>query len=142
MRLFVPYRRATLLMPSGPANDPERKHLFIVLTDPVIVTGYPVRHSLLVGISTVQTGMPHDPACLLHAGDHPFIRHRSYVNYRFAKILASQSLVNGVRTGVLVPKELLDGAIFARVCRGLLDSRFSAPRIVGFYNAARAATGG
>jgi hypothetical protein len=35
MTLFVPFKRATLLVPSGPANDPDRKHLFVLLTDPV-----------------------------------------------------------------------------------------------------------
>ena len=35
MSLFVPFKWATLLIQSGPTNDPERKHLFVLLTDPV-----------------------------------------------------------------------------------------------------------
>lgn len=34
MSLFLPLKRATLLIPSGPQGDPHRKHLFILLTDP------------------------------------------------------------------------------------------------------------
>jgi hypothetical protein len=138
MKLFVPYRRATLLIPSGPAHDPERKHLFIVLTDPAQVAGFDAKHSLLVGVSSVQADIPHDPACILHAGDHSFIRHRSFVQYAYSRILPSQGIFNGVKKGILVPKELLDDALFAHVCKGLFESRFTAPKMVSFYQAAEA----
>ena len=92
MKLFVPYRRATLLVPSGPAHDSDQKHLFIVLTDPAQVLGYDEKHSLLVGVSTIHQSVAHDPACELFAGDHPFIRHKSYVYYAEARIEASQNL--------------------------------------------------
>ncbi len=138
MSLFVPYRRATLLIPSGPAHDPDRKHLFIVLTDPAEVLEYTEKHSLLVGVGTVQPGLPHDPTCLLHAGDHEFIRHRSYVHYARALIEPSQSILNGVKKGLLVPKDMLVEDIFARVCKGLVESRFTPPKIMSFYEAAEA----
>jgi hypothetical protein len=135
VKLFVPYRRATLLVPSGPADDPDQKHLFIVLTDPAQVLDYGAKHSLLVGVSTIYEGIPHDPACELHAGDHTFIRHKSYVYYAGAQVEASQKLVNGVKRGVLSPKGMLGEEIFARVCHGLTQSRFTAPKILAFYKA-------
>jgi len=125
MSLFVPYRRATLLIPSGPAHDPDRKHLFIVLTDPAQVLEYTEKQSLLVGVTTVQADLPHDPACLLHAGDHEFIRHKSFVHYAKALIHSSQTILNGVKKGLLVPKDMLVEEIFARVCKGLVESRFT-----------------
>lgn len=139
MSLFVPYRRATLLVPSGPAHDPERKHLFIVLTDPAEVLDLPGKHSLLVGVATIYPDVPHDPACELHAGDHEFIRHKSYVTYAQARIEPSQKLVTGVKRGDLVAKAMLAETIFARVCKGLNDSRFTAPRVLAFYRAAEKA---
>ena len=135
MKLFVPYRRATLLYPSGPAHDPERNHLFIVLTDPAEVLDLSGRHSLLVSVSTIHPSVPHDPACQLHMGDHEFIKHRSYVIYAEARIELAQKLVNGVKEGILVPKGMLAEDIFARVCHGLAQSRFTAPRIRAFYKA-------
>lgn len=33
MSVFLPLRRATLLVPSGPQSDVDRKHLFILLTN-------------------------------------------------------------------------------------------------------------
>jgi len=139
MKLFVPYRRATLLVPSGPAHDPERRHLFIILTDPAEVLDYAGKHSLLVGVVSIYPNVPHDPACELHAGNHEFIRHRSYVAYAQARIELSQKLVNGVKKGVLVPKAMLAQEIFARVCKGLVESRFTTPRILAFYRAAQEA---
>ena len=85
MSLFLPLKRATLLIPSGPQGDQDRKHLFILLTDP---------HAdqagkncvLMVSLSTVRPGMPHDPTCILYAGDHPFVKHESYVVYQKARL--------------------------------------------------------
>jgi hypothetical protein len=139
VRLFVPYRRATLLIPSGTVHDSERKHLFIVVTDPAQVLEYSEKQSLLVCVTTLQSNVPHDPACILYAGDHPFIRHKSFVYYAEARIEVSQKLINGIKQGVLVSKEMLAEDIFARVCKGLVDSRFTAPRIRSFYEAVDAA---
>lgn len=56
MSLFLPLKRATLLIPSGPESDKDRKHLFILLNDP---------HDdesgkacvLMVSLSTVRQGV-------------------------------------------------------------------------------------
>jgi len=139
MSLFVAFRRATLLIPTGAAHDPDRKHLFIVLTDPAQVLDFDEKHSLLVGVYSINPELPHDPACVLHAGDHAFIRHKSFVHYAQARIEPSQSIVNGVKKGLLVPRAMLVEEIFARVCKGLVESRFTPPRILSFYEAAEAA---
>lgn len=131
-----------MLVPSGARHDSERKHLFVVLTDPAEVLEYSGKHSLLVGIGSVHSDIPHDPACELYAGDHEFIRHKSYVTYAQARIEPSQKLVNGVKRGDLVPKAMLAEEIYARVCKGLAESRFTAPRILTFYQAAEKARKG
>lgn len=133
--LFVPYRRAMLLVPSGPAHDPHQKHLFILLTDPAQVLDYKGRHSLLVGVTTVHGDIPHDSACDLHSGDHPFIRNRSCVFYAQARIEASQKLIYGVKRGVFSPQGMLAEDIFARVCHGLTQSPSSTPKVLAFYQA-------
>lgn len=56
MSLFLPLRRATLLVPSGPDNDPDRKHLFVLLTDPVDdATG--VKSVLMVSLFSIKKGL-------------------------------------------------------------------------------------
>ena len=134
--LFVPYRRAALLVPSGPAHDPNQKHLFILLTDPAQVLDYEDKHSLLVGVTTIHAAIPHDPACELHPGDHPFIRHRSCVFYAQARIEISQKLIDGVKRGIFAPQGMLVEDLFARVCHGLTLSRSTTPKVLAFYEAA------
>lgn len=141
MKLFLPFRRATLLVPSGPAHNPGQKHLFIVLTDPAAVLDYDQKHSLLVGVSSVHTGIPHDPACEFHAGDHPFIRHESYADYARARIEPSRKIIDGVKKGVFSAHALLDETLFAHVCRGIAQSRFAAPKVVSFFEAVQKAMG-
>lgn len=135
MSLFVPFRRATLLVPSGPQQNPNQKHLFILLTDPVS-NGVDGKDVLLVGISSVKPDIPHDPTCLLYPGDHSFIVRKIYVNYRMARIEDAQKLISGVKQNLFTPKETLVGEIFARVCYGLSESRHTTPRVLEFYRAA------
>lgn len=132
--MFFVARRATLLIPSGPADDPDRKHLFIVLTDP---TGAE-REVLLVSISSAAAGRPSDPACLLYAGDHPFIRHDSFISYRSLRVEPEDRILRGLTNGELVAHDSLESALFARVCYGLETSRYVAPKFRTFYETATA----
>ncbi|WP_089725378.1 hypothetical protein [Candidatus Thiosymbion oneisti] len=129
MKLFLPVRRATLLIPSGPVQDPTRKHLFILLTDPRPDD----RLTLLVSISSVNPRIHHDGTCLLFVGDHTFIKRDSYVNFAQARIESVDKLEAGVREGILVPQGTIKGDVFARICRGLMESRFTPQKAKRFY---------
>ncbi|MEK6664015.1 MAG: hypothetical protein AABY73_09150 [Pseudomonadota bacterium] len=131
--LFWPVKRATLLIPSGPDHDPDRKHFFILLTDPIAVPDIAAKQVLLVGIATRNPNFQHDPTCILYPGDHPFINRESYVNYRLARIEDADKLAAGVKNGIFVPQGTIDTAIFARVCQGLLNSRHTTPKVLRFY---------
>ena len=122
MKLFMPLCRAAMLIPSGPESDPDRKHLFILMTDPVTQEEV----VLIVSVSTAKDGIYHDPACLLFKGDHSFIRHKSYV-------LPANDLLRGFNAGKFEAKEAMDTAIFARICAGLIDSRHTPPKIKTWY---------
>ena len=132
MSLFLPLKRATLLIPSGPESDKDRKHLFILLNDP---------HDdesgkscvLMVSLSTVRQGVPHDPACILYAGDHAFVKNDSYVVYQKARIEEADKVLRGVKSGQLVPQAPMNGAVFARICKGLEESRLTPTRVLNFY---------
>lgn len=132
MSVFLPLRRATLLIPSGPAADPDRKHLFILLTDPC--SDEAGRNCvLMVSLSSIKSGLHHDPACILYAGDHPFIKKTSFVVYGKARLEIVDKVLNGVKRGLLVPQEPMDGAVFARICKGLEESRHMSPKLRAFY---------
>jgi hypothetical protein len=132
--LWLPFRRATLLVPSGPEHDVDRKHLFIVLTDPVDQAGG--RSVLMVSLSTLYPDLPHDPTCRLYPGDHPFVTRESYVFYARARIEAADKLLRGVKSRQLIPKDPIESGIFARMCQGLEDSRFTPLKILHFYRQA------
>jgi len=136
MSLFLPFQRATLLIPSGPEEDKERKHLFILLTNPYPHPESNIKSVLLVSISTLKPNLPHDPACKLYTGDHPFIKADSFVLYRLARIETTDKLIKGVSEGIFYYKETLNEEIFARVAHGLIESRFTTPAILKFYNSA------
>lgn len=126
--IFIPIRRATVLYPSGPTNDPDRLHLAIIMTDPD-ESG----EVILVTVSSIRDGIPHDDACILNPGDHGFIRRPSYVEYRFAQFVEAEKLNNGVRSGAMQAMDMLDEQVFKRVSEGLLQSLHTAPLIKSMF---------
>lgn len=135
MRLFLPLKRATLLVPSGPGSDPDRKHLFILLTDPAN-DGSGVKAVLMVSLSSIKQGLPYDASCILYPGDHPFVKRESFVVYQKARIEVADKVLRGVKDGKLVPQDPMDSALFARICKGLEDSLLTPPKLLRFYLAA------
>lgn len=135
MSLFLPLRRATLLIPSGPAGEEERKHLFVLLTDPYV--GSASKASvLMVSLSSIKVGVPYDPSCILSVGDHAFVRHDSYVAYQRARLEEVDKLLRGVKNGQLLPHAPMNSAVFARICRGLELSRHTSVKLLNFYREA------
>ena len=105
MTVFQPVRRATLLIPTGPVHDLDRKHLFIILTDSIADPLNGGKDSvLLTSLSTLDTALPYDPTCILHPGDHPFVTRDSYVKYYSSRIQETSKINNGVATGEFVAK--------------------------------------
>ena len=132
MSLFLPLKRATLLIPSGPDNDLDRKHLFILLTDPQD-DGSGTKEVLLVSLSTIRANIPHDATCVLYPGDHPFVKHESFVVYQRSRIEDANKVLKGVKDGKLIPQDPMDSSVFARICQGLENSRLTPARILKFY---------
>ena len=106
------------------------------MTNPDAMDGSDIELVLLVSIASVKEKLPLDATCLLYQGDHPFIKQKSYVNYHRARIEPVSVLQNGARAGTFAPAGMLDTEVFARVCKGLLESRFTAPKFLRFYASA------
>lgn len=133
--MFLPYPGATLLIPSGPEHDPDRMHLFVVLTNPFDDRGDGVQRVLLVSLSTVHDHKNHDPACVLEAGEHRFVKHESFVVYRKARIEEANKLTEGVRKNIFQPNERVNDEILLKIRQGLESSEHTTPRILKFYEA-------
>lgn len=112
---------STLLIPSGPQSG--QMHLFALMLNPLVADGHgPKPHVLLACVTSITAG-PHDTACLLSAGEHPFIVHDSYVDYRFTRFDAVEHVQNCVRNGVFVPREPCTEALRLKILQGALASR-------------------
>lgn len=113
---------ATLLMPSGPQGD----HLHVVLNDPKPFPGYGANPCVvLVSVSTVREGAEYDATCILEAGCHPFVKQRSFVVYRSARIEPLPRVAQLVRQGFFKPHSAVDAALLDRIRAGLRSSAFT-----------------
>jgi hypothetical protein len=108
----------TFLIPSGPG-----KHLFFVVLGPAVLPEYgKTPHYVLAGATTLREGSQYDPACIIEAGEHPFIRRRSYIAFRYVQILPASDVE--ARAGTLwTPHQDCDKALLARIISGILQSR-------------------
>jgi len=109
------------LVPSGPGA---KLHLFAVLIDPVVVEGYGKnQHVLMVSFCSIRPGLIYEDCCLLDVGDHPFVEHPSYVDYRLARLEQTSHVEARVKEGVFLPKEPCSPELLRRVVAGALKSR-------------------
>jgi 5'(3')-deoxyribonucleotidase len=131
--IFIPFKRATLLMPSGPDHDVERKHLFILMTDPVENLETKTKEVLVVSLSTIKPNSPYDDTCIIRPYEHPFIKHDSFVFYRNSAIKDCDKLINGVKQGIFKAKGIIDMPVFSRICSGIETSRFIPSKCLKFY---------
>jgi len=114
---------ATLLIPSGPRGE---NHLFVLLNDPKVFAGYGGRPCVvLVNLSTAREGGELDDTCLLEPGSHPFVRQKSFVLYRAARLEPKAHLDQLVKQGFFKPHQPLDPGILAVVKAGLMTSPFT-----------------
>lgn len=125
--MFTPTRCAAVLLPSGPARDFERKHLYILLTNPF----GPAKQVLMVPICTVASMC--DNACLISVGDYPFVKHESYVAYARCRIECANDLIRLVGSGRFIEKAPASEDLANRIAAGLSRSQFTKPFALEFY---------
>lgn len=111
---------ATLLVPSGPGG----LHLFIFVLGPVVLPAYgPSPQTAMVSITSIRSGVPHDAACEVNAGDHPFIHHPSYVAYRYMRLDSAAHVELMVSRGVWTVHAPCSPQLLDRVVAGARTSR-------------------
>lgn len=112
------FQQATVLKYVGGSD-----HLHIVLNDPAPCPFKGCDCVVLVAISSVRPGKPIDPSCLLDVGDHPFIRHQSYVVYADARVYNAERVQQGVDAGDFQPHDTMSLDAFQRVIDGLVTGQ-------------------
>lgn len=109
-----------ILIPSGPSNY---KHLFTILFDPIVLPSVGQKpHTLSVSITTLRENLPYDDACVLEPGEHPFIKHRSYVDYRHTRIDSAEHLEKLITSGYVIQKESCSLVLINKIISGALKS--------------------
>lgn len=107
------------LIPSGGKN-----HLFTIVLGPATFEGYgPNEQVVLVSVTTVKPEFPHDTACILSAGDHPFITHDSYVLYRKPEVYTVQEVDKMIQTMGWQPRDACSPEMFEKVVEGMRTSK-------------------
>jgi hypothetical protein len=129
--VFNIVKGSTILIPSGPAGDKDRKHLHVALSDPFTDASDNESKILLVSVCSVVEGVPHDATCLLQAGDHSFVDHKSYAYYALAILAPVRGLEECCARRKCRLMDPVSRGLLARLRQGALDSRQTKPRIKG-----------
>jgi hypothetical protein len=110
------------------------RHLNVVITEPSEDMNY-----LVVPVTTYRkdaNGRPapgQDDSCVLAAGCHPFIKHKSYVHYKYARQMSAFEILIGIQKGLLIKKEDMAPAIIQNMQRGAEESPNLPEGLVRFF---------
>lgn len=108
----------TFFIPTG-----GKEHLFFVVLGPLDLEDSPKQQFLLVNATTVRENDPQfDDSCVLQVGDHPFIKHASYIAYRSARLEAARHIESVLGT-VFRPGEDCSKEVLQRIIEGAKKSR-------------------
>lgn len=109
-----------LMIPSGPSGE----HLFAIVMGPVILNGYgPAPQVLMVSFTSVKPGIPYDDACIVHAGEHPFITKDSYIYYREPRLYPAAQVESYVKENLWRPRDPCGNDLLSKVMAGFWVSK-------------------
>ena len=105
-----------------------RSHPFVIILEGEAHT----RNTIIVNIQSVPNGK-YDSTVVLKRGDHEFIEHDSYVNYRLARIVSLDEIEKKIEQGTAIVKPSFTNEIFRLICDGICKSRFTPAEVVEMY---------
>lgn len=92
-----------------------RSHLYIALTDPDADGNF-----VIANVTSQEQGK--DQSCVLGAGDHPFIKKESVINYAEAIVTNENPVGTASRRGFIQPDIAVSAEVLAKVQAGALAS--------------------
>jgi hypothetical protein len=90
--------------------------LWILISDPTVDPD----QVLIVNFTSVDDRK--EKVCLLHPGDHPWIRHETCVNYADAVVTTVSKLLAAKDGGAIILQELLSAAVLQRIREAAMGS--------------------
>ena len=140
MNEFNIFERGTVL---GSIGGNATKHLLILCNNPIEYTRFENSEKavLTVNVTSWREERPgwNDPACILEEGDHPFIRHKSFVIYSFACISRASIIQKKIQEREFQVREKLSLDVFSRVMDGFEQSDRTKMEILRFIRMLRTA---
>ena len=91
-------------------------HLWVVISDPALDPD----KILIVNFTTSRADS--DKACVLQAGEHPFVKHETCVNYAGAKVVSKAILDLLLNKGLLSAHAAVAAALLQRIRDGAANS--------------------
>jgi len=108
--------------PGGQAKS----HLWILVTDACEGSA----EAVIVSLTTLR--LDRDQTVILQRGDHPFITHQTAVLYSDARIVDVSHIDAMIHHGTAVAHEPCSGLTLELVQDGLLQSPFTARKVISF----------
>jgi hypothetical protein len=106
----LPRRQGDTFLGGGQVHGED--HLWLIVNAPSAHSGL----ALLVNISTLRPNA--ETACIIQAGEHPFIKHDSYVRYGGARKAKAADLAEAVKMGLLRPYQAASRDFLEKVRAG------------------------
>ncbi len=109
-------------------SNENKEHLFVVVTDIVQNSGEVV----IVGITTYDSNKC-DKTTILEPGDHPFIKHKSYIFYSGAMFIKVDKIQTLLRLGKAKLKEDISSEVLERIRLGMTKSSHTKNSVYQFF---------
>lgn len=116
MTTWHPKAGECLLIDSGPTG----KHLFVLVLDKKVNNKLQV---LSVPVCSIKSEVYIDDSCILQEGEHPFVKHESFVEYRNSRIDDATHLLSCVQEKTFIPHEPVSSELLNRILSGLKNSK-------------------
>lgn len=107
-------------------HDSLPRHLWIVISD----TEQWPDEVVIVNFTTSRNPSWDDKSCIVQAGEHAYVNHRTYVNYRDAKIVSLPDLKRLKTKGLLIRNSDVSDALLDRIRKGAESSKFTQLKII------------
>lgn len=105
-----------------------KKHLKIVITDPD-----PENMVLVVSVASITGTYTHDNSCELSVGDHPWIKHPSFIAYRYCNDLNQTKILQEHLRGEILLKDDISDELLERIQAGAKKTKFLAPKFRKYF---------
>ncbi|HHA1934672.1 hypothetical protein ACEV60_21430 [Enterobacter ludwigii] len=128
MDSFTPVKKGSILLLSGP-----KEHIYFICNDPVFYPQLARDSFLAVNLTSVGGGYEIDHSCLLDVGDHPFVKHPSYIFYQRAQIFGVDTVMRQVIAGDIRTHQPCEDDTFRRILSGFDISPYVNPKIKSYY---------